>query len=118
MKVQALDDELTLYPDGSYDGNGLDVNITGPEKDDGPSDLFGGVLPPAEPGWSWKEDPTAFVADICDFDFDERILTVEVEIPARLPADPGIHAALWTNPTEGKRPIFVNQATIAVEDPN
>ena len=80
--------------------------------------MFGGVLPPAGPGWSWKEDLTAFVADIYDFDFDERVLAVEVEIPDRLAAEPGIHVALWTNPPEGERPIFVNQAPIAVEDPN
>ena len=110
LKVRALDDELTLYPDGHVDGNGL--------KEESPPDLFGSVIPPAGPGWSWEEDLTAFVADIYDFNFDERVLAVEVEIPDRLAAEPGIHVALWTNPPEGERPIFVNQAPIAVEDPN
>ena len=118
LKVRVLDDDLTLYPDGYYDGNGLDVNITGPKKDDGPSDLFGGVLPPAGPGWSWKEDPAAFVADIYDFDFDERVLTVEVEIPDRLAAEPDIHVALWTNPPEDEKPIFLNREPITVEATN
>ena len=119
LKVRVLDDELTLYPDGADDGNGLDVNITGPKKEDGSSrDLLGEVLPPAGPGWSWKEDPTSFVADIYDFDFGERVLTVEVEVSARLAAEPGIHVALWTNPPKGDKPIFVNRAPIAVEGAN
>lgn len=118
LKVRVLDDELTLYPDGADDGNGLDVNITGPRKEDGPPDLLGEILPPAGPGWSWKENPTSFVADIYDFDFDERVLTVEVEIPDRLAAEPGIRVALWTNPPKGEKPIFVNRAPIAVEDSN
>ena len=118
LKVRVLNDELTLYPDGAADGNGLDVNITGPEKEEGPSDFFGGVLPPAGPGWSWKEDSAAFVADIYDFDFDERILTVEAEIPVRLAGEPDIHVALWTNPPEDERPIFLNRAPITVETPN
>ena len=119
LKVRVLDDELTLYPDGADDGNGLDVNITGPKKEDGSTrDLFGEILPPAGPGWSWKEDPTSFIADIYDFDFGERVLTVDVEIPARLAAEPGIHVALWTNPPKGERAIFVNRAPIAVEGGN
>ena len=119
LKVRVLDDELTLYPDGADDGNGLDVNITGPKKEDGSArDLLGEVLPPAGPDWSWKEAPTSFVADIYDFDFGERVLTVEAEIPARLAAEPGIHVALWTNPPKGERAIFVNRAPIAVEGSN
>ena len=115
-----LDDELTLYPDGSEDGNGLDVNITGPDKKEGPPDLFGSVVPPAKPGRSWGENPTLFVADLYDFDFDERVLSVEVEIPSRLAEEPDIHAALWTNPPKGEdlKAVFVNQAPIIVEDVN
>ena len=118
LKVRVLDDELTLYPDGHVDGNGLDVNIEGPKKIEGPPDLLGSVLPPAGPDWSWKEDPTSFIADIYDFDFGERVLTVEVEIPARLAAEPGIRVALWTNPPKGERAIFLNRAPISVEDSN
>ena len=118
LKVRVLDDDLSLYPDGADDGNGLDVNITGPKKEDGPPDLLGEILPPAGPGWSWKEAPTSFVADIYDFDFDERILTVEVEIPNRLAAELGIRVALWTNPPKGERPTFVNRADIVMEDSN
>lgn len=120
LKVRVLDDDLVLYPDGHIDGNGLDVNITGPKKEDGsPRDLLGEVLPPARPGYSWGSlDSTEFVADVFDFDFDERILTVDVEIPARLAAQPGIHVALWTNPPKGERAIFVNRAPVAVEDLN
>ena len=82
--------------------------------------MFGVILPPAGPGWSWGEDPGLFVEGIFDFDFDERDLTVEVEIPSRLAAEPGIHVALWTNPPrgEGEKAVFLNREPIAVEDPN
>ena len=60
-----------------------------------------------------------FVADIFDFDFDERVLAVEVEIPSRLAAEPGIYAALWTNPPsgEGEKAVFLNRELIPVEPP-
>ena len=95
MKVRVLDDELALYPDGANDGNGLGVTINGPRNEEGVTPpLFGLVLPPAGSDWSWKEDPTSFVADIYDFDFKEKVLTLEVEIPERLAAEPGIRVVL------------------------
>ena len=58
LKVRVLDYNLVLYPDGHSNGNGLDVNITVPKKEEGsPRDLFGVILPPAGPGWSWGRSP-------------------------------------------------------------
>ena len=91
-----LDDSLTLYPDGASDGNGLDVNIVGPSTGGPlPPAMYGEILPPARPGYNWGSlDETQFVADVFDFDFRTRTLTLEVLTNPRLADAAEIYASL------------------------
>lgn len=113
LKVRVLDDSLTLYPDGVSDGNGLDVNITGPRRASRSPAMYGSILPPARPGYNWGDlDETAFVADVFDFDFATRTLTLEVLTNPRLASAREIYASLWTNPPRGETPTWVNRERI------
>ena len=118
LKVRVLDDSLTLYPDGANDGNGLDVNIVGPSKGGRlPRDTYGEILPPARPGYNWGSlDSTEFVADVFDFDFRTRTLTLEVLTNPRLAGAEEIYASLWTNPPRGETPTWVNRERIRLEE--
>ena len=117
LKVRVLDDSLTLYPDGASDGNGLDVNIVGPSQSGPlPRDTYGEILPPARPGYNWGSlDETEFVADVFDFDFRTRTLTLEVQTSPRLASAQEIYASLWTNPPRGETPTWVNRERIMPE---
>lgn len=113
LKVRVMDDSLTLHPDGASDGNGLDVNITGPRRASRPPVMYGEILPPAGEGYNWGDlDETAFVADLYDFDFETRTLTMEVLTNPRLASAREIYASLWTNPPRGEDPTWVNRARI------
>lgn len=116
LKVRVLDDSLTLHPDGASDGNGLDVNIVGPSSGGRfplPRAMYGEILPPAGPGYNWGElDETQFVADVFDFDFETRALTLEVLANPRLASAREIYASLWTNPPRGETPTWVNRGRV------
>lgn len=116
LKVRVLDDSLTLYPNGASDGNGLDVNIVGPSSGGRfplPRAMYGEILPPAGPGYNWGElDETEFVADVFDFDFETRTLTLEVLTNPRLASAREIYASLWTNPPRGETPTWVNRERV------
>ena len=116
LKVRALDDSLTLYPDGASDGNGLDVNIVGPSRGGRlslPRAMYGEILPPARPGYNWGSlESTQFVADVFDFDFRTRTLTLEALTNPRLGSAEEIYASLWTNPPSGGTPTWVNRERI------
>ena len=115
-----LDDSLTLYPDGASDGNGLDVNIVGPARGGRfslPRAMYGEILPPARPGYNWgRLDDTEFVADVFDFDFRTRTLTLEVLTNPRLASAQEIYASLWTNPPSGETPTWVNRERVRREN--
>lgn len=116
LKVRVLDDSLTLYPDGASDGNGLDVNIVGPSSGGRfplPRAMYGEILPPVGPGYNWGElDETQFAADVFDFDFETRTLTLEVLTNPRLASAREIYASLWTNPPRGETPTWVNRERV------
>lgn len=120
LKVRVLDDSLTLYPDGASDGNGLDVNIVGPSRGGRlslPRAMYGEILPPAGPGYNWGSlDETEFVADVFDFDFSARTLTLEVLTNPRLASADEIYASLWTNPPRGETPTWVNRERVRLEE--
>ena len=120
LKVRVLDDSLTLYPDGASDGNGLDVNIVGPSRGGRfplPRAMYGEILPPARPGYNWGDlDETEFVADVFDFNFRTRTLTLEVLTNPRLAGADEIYASLWTNPPRGETPTWVNRERVRLED--
>ena len=115
-----LDESLTLYPDGASDGNGLDVNIVGPSRGGRfplPRAMYGEILPPAGPGYNWGDlDETEFVADVFDFDFRTRTLTLEVLTNPRLAGAEEIYASLWTNPPRGETPTWVNRERIRLDE--
>lgn len=116
LKVRVLDDSLTLYPDGASDDNGLDVNIVGPASGGRfplPRAMYGEILPPAGPGYNWGDlGETQFVADVFEFDFETRTLTLEVLTNPRLASAREIYASLWTNPPRGETPTWVNRERV------
>ena len=116
LKVRVLDESLTLYPDGASDGNGLDVNIVGPSRGGRfplPRAMYGEILPPARPGYNWGDlDETEFIADVFDFNFRTRTLTLEVLTNPRLAGAEEIYASLWTNPPRGETPTWVNRERV------
>ena len=120
LKVRVLDESLTLYPDGASDGNGLDVNIVGPSRGGRfplPRAMYGEILPPARPGYNWGDlDETEFVADVFDFDFRTRTLTLEALTNPRLAGAEEIYASLWTNPPRGETPTWVNRERVRREE--
>ena len=113
LKVRVLDDSLRLYPDGSSDGNGLDVTISGPAPIKGAArTLLAEILPPPRPGYFWSLDPGEFVADVFEFDFETRTLTLEVQTTPRLASEEEISVNLFTNPPRGESSTWINRERI------
>ena len=116
LKVRVLDDSLTLYPDGASDGNGLDVTISGPAPIRGAARaLLGKILPPLKSGHFWDLDEGEFVADVFDFDFETRTLTLEVQTTPRLASETSeeeISVNLFTNPPRGESSTWINRERI------
>ena len=116
LKVRVLDDSITLYPDGASDGNGLDVTISAPAPIRGAArTLLGEILPPLEPGYFWDLDEGEFVADVFDFDFETRTLTLEVLTTPRFAfeaSEEKISVSLFTNPPRGESSMWINRERI------
>ena len=116
LKVRVLDDSLTLYPDGASDGNGLGVTISAPAPVRGATRiLLAGILPPLEPGHFWNLDDGEFVADVFDFDFETRTLTLEVLTTPRFASEAfeeEISVNLFTSPPRGESSTWINRERI------
>lgn len=118
LKVRVLDDSITLYPDGASDGNGLDVTISAPAPvrvRGATRALLGEILPPPEPGYFWDLDEGKFVADVFDFDFETRTLTLEVLTTPRFAfeaSEEKISVSLFTNPPRGESSTWINRECI------
>ena len=79
--------------------------------------MYGEILPPARPGYNWGSlDETQFVADVFDFDFRTRALTLEALTNPRLAGAEEIYASLWTNPPRGETPTWVNRERVRLAE--
>ena len=72
-------------------------------------------MPPLKSGHFWDLDAGEFVADVFDFDFETRTLTLEVQTTPRLASETSeeeISVNLFTNPPRGESSTWINRERI------
>ena len=58
------------------------------------SSLYGTVLPPSGPGWSWNPSVNQWIADT--YEYRDRTLTVVAQVNPAVSTHPGLRLCLWT----------------------
>ena len=56
--------------------------------------LYGAVVPPMPPGWSWTPEPGMWTADV--YEYQGKVLRVTARISPGAAAQRGLTLCLWT----------------------
>ncbi len=64
------------------------------------SSLYGTILPPSEPGWSWNPSPNQWIADT--YEYQDRTLTVVAQVAPAVATHPGLKLCLWIGGNEAE----------------
>ena len=89
---------LIAKVDAGYDITipGLNGGAANVVFSDGPA-LYGSVLPPGGPGWSWNPVPNQWIAST--YEYRNRTLTVVAQVAPAVATHPGLRVCLWTGST-------------------